>query len=200
MLHIPITVDSFRTGQLTFDGDAMRRLSSVRPGKISITANHAHERHEVEAFIERVYAKAYNAVIGQHYPTLVSVRDVDGRILAALGFRAAGQQMLFLEQYMDVPVESGVSLAFGLSVERGNIIEVGNLASAGHGAAVFLFAALMAYLNAMGFTHLALTGTNILRGYFAKLGLDPRDMGKADPHACRMVGQVGAVTTTPTRA
>lgn len=181
MLHVPVTVDSFRTGQLTFDSDAVRRLSSVRPGKISITANHAHERREVEAFIERIYAKTYGAVIGQHYPTLISVRDAEGRILAALGFRAAGYDRLFLEQYMDMPVEAGVAAAFGQPVSRNKIVEIGNLASAGHGAAVFLFAALMTYLECMGFTHLALTGTKVLRGYFAKLGLDPRDMGQADP-------------------
>jgi hypothetical protein len=181
MLHVPVTVDSFRTGQLTFDSEAVRRLSSVRPGKISITANHAHERGEVEAFIESIYAKTYGAVIGQHYPTLISVRDTDGRILAALGFRAAGHGRLFLEQYMDAPVENGIAAAFGIPLSRDKVVEIGNLASAGHGAAVFLFAALMAYLECMGFTHLALTGTKVLRGYFAKLGLDPRDMGKADP-------------------
>lgn len=181
MLQVPVTVDSFCTGQMTFDSKAMRRLSSVRPGKISITANHAHERHEVEAFIERIFARAYGAVIGQHYPTLISVRDADGRILAALGFRAAGQQTLFLEQYLDRSVEEEVSAAFGSAVGRGSIVEIGSLASAGHGAAVYLFAALMAYLDWMGYTHLALTGTKVLRGYFAKLGLDPRDMGPADP-------------------
>lgn len=181
MFHVPVTVDSFRAGQLSFDSDAVRRLSSVRPGKISITANHADERREVEAFIERIYAKAYGAVIGQHYPTLISVRDAHGRILAALGVRTAGNHRLFLEQYMDTPVEAGVSEAFGMAVARDQIVEIGNLASAGHGAAVFLFAALTAYLECMGFTHLALTGTRLLRGYFAKLGLDPRDMGHADP-------------------
>lgn len=181
MLHIPVTVDSLRAGRLSFDSAAVRRLSSVRPGKISITAHHAHERYEVEAFIERIYARTYGALIAEHYPTLVSVRDAEGRILAALGFRAAGQHRLFLEHYLAMPVEQAVSAAFGGPVARGTIAEVGNLASAGHGAAVFLFVALMAYLDCIGFSHLALTGTRLLRGYFAKLGLDPRDMGEADP-------------------
>lgn len=113
MLHIPVTVDSFRTGLLTFQTDAIRRLSTLRPGMISITTHHSGERHEVEAFIEGIYAKSYGAVIGQHYPMLVSVRDVEGRILAALGFRCAADHEIFLEQYMDVGVEDGVSAAFG---------------------------------------------------------------------------------------
>jgi len=181
MLHVPITVDSLSAGQLTFQDTAIRRLSSLRPGMISITGNEGQERREVEAFIEAIYAKSYGAVIGEHYPVLVSVRDHDARILAALGFRSAAHQQLFLEQYMDSPVEQGISSAFGCSIARGRIVEIGNLASAGHGAAVFLFVALMAYLECMGFTHLSLTGTKLLRNYFAKLGLDPRDMGKADP-------------------
>lgn len=181
MLQVPVTVDSFRAGQLNFQSEAIRRLSSLRPGMISITANHSGERREVEAFIEGIYAKSYGALIGQHYPMLVSVRDTEGRILAALGFRAAAQHDVFLEQYMDIQVEDGVSAAFRKPIARSQIVEVGNLASAGHGAAVFLFVALMAYLEHMGFSHLVLTGTKILRGYFAKLGLDPRDMGHADP-------------------
>lgn len=180
MLHVPVTIDSMPTGQLTFQTEAIRRLSHLRPSQISILADASDERRDVEAFIEHIYAKNYGALIGSHYPTLVSVRDADGRILAALGFRAAEDMPLFLEQYMDMPVENGVSAAFGTDVARGCIAEVGNLASAGHGAAVFLFVALMAYLECVGFTHLVLTGTRVLRGYFAKLGLDPRDMGMAD--------------------
>jgi len=181
MLQIPVTVDSCHAGQLHFQPEAIRRLSLLRPGLISITGHECAERREVEAFIEQVYAKTYGALIGKHYPTLVSVRDSDGRILAALGFRMASGNALFLEQYMDMPVEEGIRRAFGCAVERHHIAEVGNLASAGHGAAVFLFVALMAYLECRGFSHIALTGTKILRGYFQKLGLDPRDMGNADP-------------------
>lgn len=182
MLQVPVTVDTFNAGQLNFDSDAIRRLSSLRPGMISITANHSQERRAVEAFIEGIYAKTYGAVIAQHYPMLVSVQDKTGRILAALGFRAAGTHTVFLEHYMDAPVEHAVSGAFKCEIARQQIVEVGNLGSAGHGAAIFLFVALMAYLQRMGFSHLVLTGTNRLRGYFEKLGVDPRDMGAADPH------------------
>lgn len=181
MLHIPVTVDSLRAGQLHFQSDAIRRLSTLRPGSIHITAQEGTERREVEAFIEGIYAKTYGALIAQHYPTLISVRDKNGRVLAALGFRDAAKHAVFLEHYMDTPVEEGVSAALGYSVARQRIVEVGNLASAGHGAAVFLFIALMAYLDGMGYSHIVLTGTRFLRSYFQKLGLDPRDMGPADP-------------------
>lgn len=189
MLQVPVTVDARHAGQLNFQNDAIRRLSPLRPGMISITGTHEGERREVESFIESIYGKTYAAVIGEHYPMLVSVRDKDGRVLAALGFRPAAHHALFLEHYMDIPVEYGVSAAFGREVPRGRIVEIGNLASAGHGAAVFLFVALMAYLDGMGYSHLALTGTQVLRGYFRKLGLDPRDMGEANPHRLPDLGK-----------
>lgn len=181
MLHVPITVDAHRTGELMFQSDAIRRLSSLIPGVISITGKDSAERSQVEAFIAGIYAKTYGAEIGVHYPMLLSVRDTKGKILAALGFRSAAGTPLFLEQYIDAPVEAAIAQAFMRPVARECIVEVGNLASAGHGAAVFLFIALMAYLDCQKFSHLALTGTKVLRGYFRKLGLDPRIMGVADP-------------------
>lgn len=181
MLHVPITVDALRTGELMFQTEAVRRLSSLTPGVISITGKDSPERAQVEAFIENIYAKTYGAVIGAHYPMLLSVRDTQGKILAALGFRSATTGPLFLEQYLDIPVEAAIAHAFEKPIARARIVEIGNLASAGHGAAVFLFVALMAYLDCQKFSHLALTGTKVLRGYFRKLGLDPRIMGLADP-------------------
>lgn len=181
MLQVPFTVDTHRAGQLTFQSHAIRRLSPLQPGMFRINEIASDDRRQVEAFIESIYAKTYGALIGVHYPTLLSVRGKDGRILAALGFRAATNDALFLEQYIDQPVEAAISQAFGQPVDRSRIVEVGNLASAGHGAAVFLFVALMAYLDCQRFSHLALTGTKILRGYFRKLGLDPRIMHDADP-------------------
>ena len=181
MLQIPVTIDAMQRGALCFNRDAVRKLSSVQPTIINITAAAGADRRAVEHFIEQVYTKAYGAQITQHYPTLVSVRDAKGNILAALGFRSAAEHSLFLEHYLSVPIEQAISSAFAKPIPRAEVVEVGNLASAGHGAAVFLFAALMAYLDCMGYRHLALTGTRVLRGYFAKLGLDPRDMGAADP-------------------
>lgn len=181
MLHVPITVDANPTGELMFQSDAIRRLSSLIPGVISITSKNSPERSQVEAFIESIYDKTYGAAIGSHYPMLLSVRDRQGKILAALGFRPAARAPLFMEQYLDIPVENAISRAFSCPVARERIVEIGNLASAGHGGAVFLFIALMAYLDCQKFSHLALTGTKVLRGYFRKLGLDPRIMGVADP-------------------
>ena len=63
------------------------------------------ERRRVERFIEAAYADAYGSRIPAHYPTLMSVQDESGAIYAAVGFRPAAEERLFLEQYLTAPVE-----------------------------------------------------------------------------------------------
>jgi hypothetical protein len=49
--------------------------------------------------------------------------------LAALGYRRAGDGAVFLESYLDAPVETEVSRAFGRQVARPEIVEIGNFAA-----------------------------------------------------------------------
>ena len=57
----------------------------------------------------------------------MSVRDAGGTILAAVGFRYAKEEPLFLENYTGAPIEQV------LRTPRERIAEIGNLASAGGG-------------------------------------------------------------------
>ena len=139
------------------------------------------ERRRVEAFIENSYLDAYGGHIGRHYPTLMSVQDDDGTIYAVVGFRLAGDEPLFLEQYLDGPVEAVVSGAIGVTVARPEIVEIGNLASNGRGATIFLFADMARHLLSIG-THFAVaTATEELRGVFHKAGLGALRLATADP-------------------
>jgi hypothetical protein len=63
---------------------------------------------DVEAFIRSVYVQRYGANVRQFTPTLVSLRDASG-IVAAAGYRSAGEGPLFLERYFKVPIEWEVS-------------------------------------------------------------------------------------------
>jgi len=74
---------------------------------------HPEERLRVEAFVEATYARAYGSRISAHYPTLMSVQDHTGRIYAVVGFRFARESALFLEQYLDQPVETAIAAARG---------------------------------------------------------------------------------------
>ena len=139
------------------------------------------ERRRVEAFIETSYLAAYGSHIGRHYPTLMSVQDDDGTIYAVVGFRLADDEHLFLEQYLDGPVEAVLSEAIGAMVTRPEIVEIGNLASNGRGATVFLFTAMARHLMTFGAHFAVATATAELRGVFSKAGLGAMRLATADP-------------------
>jgi hypothetical protein len=175
MLNLDYQENGKSTGTLSLKGGMWLRRFDHRPAVVSILPAFSRDRQAVEDFIIGVYAKTYGARIGVHYDTLMSVRDESGTILAALGFRNAGQETLFLEQYLGAPIDHI------LDVPRHRITEIGNLASAGGGASVFLFAALSAYLHGRGQTHAVVTGTDFIERRLRTLGLNPRRLAKADP-------------------
>jgi hypothetical protein len=149
---------------------------------IHIDDPHRAERLRVEAFVERTYRESYGVVLKEHYPTLMSVQDAAGRIYAVVGFRLARESSLFLEQYLDEPVERAVGRAWGcVAPARSMIVEIGNLASDGRGATVLLFFALASHLSGLGCTFACATATRQLRGLFAKAGIRAVELAPADP-------------------
>ncbi|WEK58389.1 MAG: thermostable hemolysin [Candidatus Brevundimonas phytovorans] len=139
------------------------------------------ERRRVERFIEAAYAEAYGSRILTHYPTLMSVQDETGALYAAVGFRCAAEDSLFLEHYLEAPVETVLGQAIGAAVPRAEVVEIGSLASSGQGATVFLFAALARHLQHEGRTFAVAVATSELRRIFHKAGLGTLQIARADP-------------------
>ncbi len=163
-----------QNAKLLFDTARIRRLTALTPTVIDITRCFMPERTRVEDFIRDVYRTHYDADIRVTYPTLMSVRNAQGDILAAVGFRLASEAPLFLEQYTRQPIENVLSPLYGAGpIARGEIVEIGNLASAGKGASIFLFGAIASYLLNRGVRYATVTGTEQLRKRFRLLGLQP---------------------------
>ncbi len=175
MLNLAYSENGLQTGQLSFRKDRMLSALRAKPSTVSIVPAFSKDREAVEHFITDIYAKAYGAHICVHYPVLMSVRDEAGQILAATGFRLASDEPLFLEQYLNAPVQEV------LKTPRAQIVEIGNLASDGGGASLYLFAALAAYLNYKGFRQAVVTSTDFLQRRFRQIGLQPKLHAKADP-------------------
>lgn len=175
MLQLDYHENGQTTGTLSFKNDGLLKRTNMRPAVVSILPAFAKDREAVEDFIMDIYARKYGARIGVHYPTLMSVQDEQGKILAALGFRNAAKESFFLEQYLTYPVEQI------LDTPRSSITEIGNLASAGGGASLFLFAALSAYLHDKKQSHAVITGTDYIEKRLRTLGLKPTRLAKADP-------------------
>lgn len=164
-------------GRFRFDAERLGGLTRCRPAVVAITHHFAPERRRVEAMIRHTYARTYGGDIAITHPMLMSLRDADDRILAGVGFRPAGTAPLFLETYLDQPVESLIPDHTG----RSRIVEIGNLAAAEAGASYLLFMALAAYLHGRGFEKAVVTATRPLRRLFRHIGFDALELGRATP-------------------
>jgi hypothetical protein len=181
LLEVTMMNDGARVGSLRFDADRVRRFTSVEPRVISIHHHFRPERKRVEAYIEATYAQVYDGRIRAHYPTLMSVQDAHGEIHAAVGFRLAGDEPLFLERYLDDPIERALTSAMDATVQRSDVAEIGNLASGSAGASLFLFMALARYLDQVGCEYAVATATRQLRRTFGRVGFPTRRLTTADP-------------------
>lgn len=159
---------------------AMPSSPSARPG-LSACGPGASGRAGLEAFIRAVYREHYGAEVRSFAPTLVGLRDEDGTLVAAAGYRAADPGPLFLERYLFAPVQSLLAAGGAHAPDRARIVEVGHLASVRPGAGRRLFAPLALHLAALGFDWVVGTLTEELRMLFARLGIEPTALGVADP-------------------
>lgn len=139
------------------------------------------QRRSFEQFIAERFSRAYGARLTHFLPHLLGVKDTLGRWQAAAGYAAAGAQPLFLEQYLDHPIEHALAEEVGRPIPRGSIVEVGNLAAASAGMARALIPQLARHLHRMGYRWVAFTATRALRNSFQRLGLRPLHLAEADP-------------------
>ena len=130
--------------------------------------------------IERRYASAHGAIPASDYPhfCVVDAGPVSGPS-AALGFRLATDARLFLEDYLDLPIEAVVSHAFGIPIPRSWIVEIGAHASAQSRATVALWARTARHLDGIADVAVAVL-TLPLRQMFARLGIAIHDLCDAD--------------------
>jgi N-acetylglutamate synthase-like GNAT family acetyltransferase len=112
-------------------------------------------------------------------PDILAERDGDGRLLAACGLRGAGDNALFLERYLDRPIEDGIGATGMRDVDRADIVEVGNLAVRTPYTARHLIATLTEYLLAGEAEWSVFTAVPALRNAFARLGVPFLRLGVA---------------------
>lgn len=156
----------------------------------TITARDVNGRRDAaEAFIRERFATRYGASVRQFMPTLLQLEDDAGRVHGAVGVRGAAEDVLFLERYLDRPVEAELARRLGSPVGRARIVEVGNLAARGPGHARLLIVALTDLLVAHGFDWVVFTGTPEVLNSFRRLHLSPLPLGEADP--ARMGDELG---------
>lgn len=139
------------------------------------------ERVQVERFIHEVYRQRYGARVRHYAPVLVSLRDTQGEIIAAAGYRIAEAAPLFLERYLAQPVEALLERHTPQRVLRQRIVEVGHLSASQAGAGKRLIHLMGPHLAGLGLEWVVSTLTQELQHLFVRLGITPLALGVADP-------------------
>lgn len=140
----------------------------------------AADRQEVEQFVHDVFAKNYGADVQQFMPTLVSLRDENHQLVAAFGMRKAHLAPLFLERYLDQPIETLLSDRFNRAISRQQITEIGNLAVANPRNAGVLIAHVIQHSLDIGVEWCVATAHHSLQNGLIKGGRDVYALHPAD--------------------
>lgn len=137
-------------------------------------------RREVEAFIHTVFKVSYGANVTEFMPTLVALRDENGVLMAAFGMRSAAEEKLFLEQYINQPIEELISEKIGKAITREDITCIGNLAVSNPRNAGVLIAHIIQHSLSIGIKWCVATAHHSLQNGLIKGGRDVYPLHLAD--------------------
>ena len=156
--------------------DDITRSSLVRTTHLD---QHAPRRAEAERFIRQVFNERYGADVKSFAPNLMLIEEGE-RIVASAGWRGADGEPLFLERYLDAPIERIIGQRAGIRLDRRRIVEVGNLASDRAGGSLDVILHMARHLHRAGFEWVVFTATQQLICIFTKLGLPLLALSVAD--------------------
>ncbi|WP_137718598.1 thermostable hemolysin [Methylobacillus flagellatus] len=151
------------------------------PQQVTVTMSgpDAADRAELQGYIHQIFKRAYGADVRDFMPQLLSLRDAHGDLLAVCGLRHADSTPLFLERYLDRPVQQALALATGQQVPREQLIEIGNLAVGEPSSSRCLLAAISLYLHGTDTRWAVFTGISALRNSLTKLNMQLHPLGTA---------------------
>src|SRR5690606_21151361 len=132
-------------------------------------------------FIAERFEREHGAHLTHFMPLLVVLQNGQGDALAIAGVRSALMEPLFLEHYLDAPVEQVLQPLAGRHLPRHRIVEVGNLAAVQAGYARYLFAVMTDLLTVWKFEWLCCTGVTGVRNLFRRLEMEPVVIADANP-------------------
>jgi hypothetical protein len=150
--------------------------------------------HQFEAacdFSREQYGKHFSCELKKFYPAMFCLYK-DAVLVACCGFRAANDEALFLEQYLDQPIEDCLKEGTDSTAERGiqrqQIVEIGGLAVLNQNEALAFMVRLAPKFLALGFSHATSTVTAPVRKCLIKLGIATVHLAEANPERVSQAG------------
>ncbi|MCE0494927.1 thermostable hemolysin [Vibrio salinus] len=136
-------------------------------------------KSSIEQHVSQRYARAFKATLSEFMPGYLALYQ-KRKLISVCGIRSAGNSRLFLEQYLDSPIEQIIHEQ-KLEVPRSQIIEFGQLASFSFRFSKIHFYLMTKYLIESGFSWCVCTVTDPLFALMESMGLEPLQIGTANP-------------------
>jgi len=159
--------------------NALSRLLRPKP-VFALHSPYSPERRALETYVAEQFQRAYGATITGFLPALFSMQ-CQGRFSAVAGIRPALDDDLFVEKYLDEPVELALGGLAPTAVSRSDIVEIGNLVSTHRGASQVFFTLHAAILHEAGFKWAVFAATDQVEKIIRKLNFVTFSLGTADP-------------------
>jgi len=149
--------------------------------KLGLYLDRCPGRSYLESYISSKYQQTHNALIREYLPILVGIHNSD-ELLGAFGLRPGQYRPMFLEQYLDSPIEQQVASFSKQPVDRCALIEIGNLAITRKGIGPFLMVVMARALAQAGYEWMVFTVTEQVERLMKRLGFKPHYLVNADPN------------------
>ncbi len=145
-----------------------------------IEINNEHPlKSSIERYVSQRYLRAFKAELNEFMPGYLALYQRN-KLISVCGIRSAGESDLFLEQYLSISVDNMIQQYYP-EVPRTEIIEFGQLASFSARFSQIHFYLMTKYLVESGFRWCVCTVTDPLFVLMESMGLQPIEIGKADP-------------------
>jgi Thermostable hemolysin len=178
-MQLEATLSHYSAGSDPVGFRLLRRLLGNNP-QFCLFDERAPDRAAAENYIADCFARAYGAQVSQFAPMLLGLR-CGGSLQAVIGMREAARERLFLEQYLDEPVEQTLSAACARPAARNQIMELGNLASLRPGVCQLVYLVLASALQRAGYRYAVFAGTGQVERIISKLNFSIQKIQPADP-------------------
>lgn len=139
------------------------------------------QRARLEKFVQEAFRRTHGATVESFMPTLLGLRDASYQLRAVAGYRTAYDHLLYLEDYLEEPIEQALAAKAGRPISRKRIVEIGNFAAADRKGAQQLMRRLPQYLIERGYPWIVFTATRAVRRLLQEIGAQPLELCRAKP-------------------
>jgi hypothetical protein len=145
---------------------------------IDLDSKDSEKRLLVEAYVHDKFNESYAANVQHFLPYFLTLKCNDN-ICSVVGFRLAESGPLYLEKYLQHPIEQEIGMRFNTAIQRESVIEIGNLVSTWRGSSQLLFILLTDLLMRINREWVVFTATKDVEHLLQKMHFTLIPLGEA---------------------